>query len=130
METAMLKNIAIALALAFAGLGGSATSTLAANPCIDCQNKCLEQIKLCEQTHTSQYCFDKYGEAYGACKVDCKGSPVCLGQSSCTPVKGSVGQGQTWHGAKCYSKFGCQCSALKCSTVPHYRNAKCFSPPG
>ena len=39
-------------------------SALAANPCIDCQNKCLRKIKICEKTHSSQYCFDKYGEAY------------------------------------------------------------------
>ena len=126
----MSRRIAFALVLAFAGLGGSVTATHAANPCIDCQNKCLRQIRVCEQTHSSQYCFDKYGEAYGACKVECKGSPVCLGQSRCTPVKASIRQGQTWHGAKCYSKLGCQCSAVKCSTSPHYRGAKCVSPPG
>lgn len=100
----------------------------AANPCIECQNKCLSKIKQCEKTHRSQVCYDRYGEAYGACKVACKGSAVCMGE--CRPVKGNIRGGKTWHGAKCYSKGGCHCTAMKCTKAPYYRNAKCFSAPG
>ena len=77
-EEKPMNRSVIALVLGFAAVVLPVAEASAANPCIACQNRCLYRIRVCEKTHPSQYCFDKYGEAYGACKVKCKGSPVCL----------------------------------------------------
>ena len=74
-----MRWLIILLSLTFGAAGVPIADASAANACIDCQNRCLRQIRQCAKTHPSQYCFDTYGEAYGACKVKCKGTPVCLG---------------------------------------------------
>lgn len=118
----MLVAVWAMLTLAIAG------GAWAGTPCQDCQNDCLAPIVECKKKHSEQHCFDKFGAAYGACKVECKGKPVCT--DGCRHIHSTAKKGQKWHGAECYSSGGCNCSALRCKKEPHVRQAQCFSEPG
>ena len=123
----MTRIIAAALLAIMVGLASVGT-TIAGTPCQDCQNDCLASIIECKKKHSESHCFDKLGAAYGACKVECKGKPVCT--DNCRHIRATAKMGRKWHGAECYSSGGCHCSALKCGKAPHIRQAQCFSEPG
>jgi hypothetical protein len=116
LTSAMIAFFALSL---FGGL-----AAYAENACTTCQNDCFAQLEACKKKHSEEFCMNEYG----TCKMGCKGSPACL--EKCKPVKGHAQKGQMWHGVTCYSSQGCHCSALKCAKAPHYRDAKCSSPPG